>query len=190
MPLTYCRLGFAGISGIETVDRLLHQGLAQPNAPVDLLGQNLEAFVAEENGLALPRLRNWWQYREMIPRVQRDSFSHHSHVAFKAVEPDAHIVETLSYDIFRRWGCAQKVIEGSFHNHALTDARSFRCSTKPIVEVLGKPHSHLAAPQSFTLGNRWRFRFDVPDQHFEFALELHDHSSPSPRASGSRYPTR
>jgi hypothetical protein len=65
VPLTYCRLGFAGVSGIETVDRLLHQGLAKPNAPVDLLGQNLEAFVAEENRLALPRLRNWWKYNRV-----------------------------------------------------------------------------------------------------------------------------
>ena len=45
------------IFGIETINRLLHKGPALPNAPVDLLGQNLEALIAEESRLLLPRLR-------------------------------------------------------------------------------------------------------------------------------------
>ena len=52
-------VGFA-VSGIEAVDRLLHQGPALPNAPIDLLGQNLESLVAEVSGFLLPRLRERW----------------------------------------------------------------------------------------------------------------------------------
>lgn len=52
-------VGFA-VAGIEAVDRLLHQRLALPNPPVDLLGQNLEALVAETSRFLLPRLRERW----------------------------------------------------------------------------------------------------------------------------------
>ena len=61
-------VGFA-VSRIEAVDRLLHQGPALPNASVDLLGQYLEAFVAEVSGFLLPRLRERWHDCKVIPGV-------------------------------------------------------------------------------------------------------------------------
>jgi hypothetical protein len=78
----------------------MHQRPAQSNTPVDLLGQNHEAFVAEKRRLLPPRLRHRRHERQMIPCVQRDSFGHRPNIVLEAIEPGIHIVKTLLHDIF------------------------------------------------------------------------------------------
>ena len=45
--LSYRWLQSSAVYGIELVDRLLHERLALPDAPIDLFGQDLESLVAE-----------------------------------------------------------------------------------------------------------------------------------------------
>jgi hypothetical protein len=170
------------VCGFETVDRLLHERLVHLDASVDLFGKNFEALIAEAHGVVLPRLRKRWHHCEMIAGMERDGFGYHPHVPFKAVEPDVHVVETLLYDFFCRWGRLQKVFKGRFHEDALADARTITRSAEPVIEFLGKPDGHLAGPDRLTPCPRCCLRFAVPDLHFKFALELHWHSSPLPRS--------
>lgn len=171
----------SAVAGIETINRLLHQRPALPNAPVDLLGQNLEALVAEASRFLLPRLRQWRHDCKVIPGVQRDGFGHDPHVSLKAVELIVHIVKPVPDCILNRGGYAQKAFKGGFHDHALADTRTFSCSGKSIVEFLGKPDGHFAAPLRSTLGSRQGIGVSVANLHIDFALELHDRSSHSPR---------
>jgi hypothetical protein len=163
------------VAGIEAVDRLLHQGPALPNAPVDLLGQNLESLVAEDSRFLLPRLRERWHDCKVIPGVQRDGFGHDPHVSLKAVELIVDVVKPVPHGIFKRGGYAQKAFKGGFHDHALADTRTFSCSGKSIVELLGKPDGHFAAPLRSTLKNQRSFGMSIASLHIDFALELHDH---------------
>ncbi len=163
------------VSGIEAVDRLLHQRPALPNAPVDLLRQNLEALVAEASGFLLPRLRERWHDCKVIPGVQRDGFGHDPHVSLKAVELIVYVVKPVPHGIFDRGGYAQKAFKSGFHDHAFADTRTFSCSGKSIVELLGKPDGHLAAPLRSTLGSRHGLGMSIASPHIDFAVELHDH---------------
>jgi len=45
--LTYRWPQSSAVCEIESVDCLLHERLASPNAPIDLFGQDLESLVAE-----------------------------------------------------------------------------------------------------------------------------------------------
>jgi hypothetical protein len=59
---------------------------------IHLLGQDLEALVAENNRLALARFRERWDNGQMITRVQRDGLGDYAHVALEVIEPGVHIV--------------------------------------------------------------------------------------------------
>ena len=167
----------SAVAGIETINRLLHQRPALPNAPVDLLGQNLESLVAEVSGFLLPRLRERWHDRKVIPGVQSDGFGHDPHVPLKAVELIVHVVKPVPHRILNRGGYAQKAFKGGFHDHALADTRTISCSGKSIVELLGKPDGYFAAPLRSTLGSRQGFGMSIASLHIDFAVELHDHLS-------------
>lgn len=107
--------------------------------------------------------------------MQRDGFRHDPHVSLKAIELIVHVVKPVPHGIFNRGGYAQKAFKGGFHDHALADTRTFSCSGKSIIQLLGKPDGHLAAPLRPTRGNRRSVHFCVASLHIEFALELHDH---------------
>ena len=107
--------------------------------------------------------------------MQRDGFGHDLHVSLKAVELIVHVVKPVPHGIFNRGGYAQKAFKGGFHDHALADTRTFSCSGKSIVEFLGKPDGHFAAPLRSTLGSRPGIGMNIASLHVEFALERHDH---------------
>ena len=115
------------LRGTQTVDGLLYKWPALTNATINLLGQELEALIAEKKRLALLRLRKRRDNGQMITRVQRDGLGDHPHIALKVVEPGVHIVETFAQQRFDRWDGIQKILESSFNQHALTDARSVGC---------------------------------------------------------------
>ncbi|SHG03722.1 hypothetical protein SAMN05444169_0188 [Bradyrhizobium erythrophlei] len=87
-----CRFEFFALSGAQTVDGLLYKRPALTKAAIHLLGQDLEALVAENNRLALARFRERWDNGQMITRVQRDGLGDYAHVALEAIEPGVHIV--------------------------------------------------------------------------------------------------
>ena len=88
---------------------------------------------------------------QMITRVQRDGLGDHPHIALEVVEPGVHIVEMLPHQSFDRWGGVQKMLEGSFHEHALADARSVGCDVKPTADTFTKPNRHFATRRGFAL---------------------------------------
>jgi hypothetical protein len=146
-------VGFA-VAGIEAINRLLHQGPALPNAPVDLLGQNLEALVAQNDRLALSRIGNRRHDGEMISGVQRDGFGDRPQIALEVVEPGVHTFKTLTQQSIDRWGGAQKMLKGGFHEHALADARSVGCGVKPTADAFTKPNRYFAARGGFAPARR------------------------------------
>lgn len=107
--------------------------------------------------------------------MQRDGFGHDPHVSLKAVELIVHVVKPVPHRILNRGGYAQKAFKSGFHDHALADTRTFSCSGKSIVELLGKPDGHLATSFRPTGRNRQGFGMSIASLHIEFAVELHDH---------------
>src|ERR1700722_10597494 len=130
-PLEFCVL-----RGTRTGDGLLYKWPALTNATIDLLGQDLEALIAEKKRLALLRFRKRRDNGQMITRVQRDGLGDHPHIALKVVEPGVHIVETFAQQRFDRWDGVQKMLKSSFNEHALADARPVRCDVKPTADAL------------------------------------------------------
>ena len=66
---------------VEAIDRLLDKRTVLPNPLIDLLGQNLEALVAELAGFSLLLLRHRRHHREVISRMQRDRLSDRPQIA-------------------------------------------------------------------------------------------------------------
>lgn len=90
------------VRDVETFDRLPHQRLAKLNTPVDLLGQDLEALVAERARLLLPRLGERWKHREVISRMVCDRLADYADITLKAVESFTHLIETTLHEVFGR----------------------------------------------------------------------------------------
>jgi hypothetical protein len=70
-----CRFHTVEARRIEAIDRLLDERTTLPNPLIDLLGQDLEALVAELTGFSLLLLRHGRHHREVISRMQRDRLS-------------------------------------------------------------------------------------------------------------------
>jgi hypothetical protein len=156
-PLACCLIRFFLLSGVWAVDGLLHKRPALTNAPIDLLGQDLEALVAENDRLALSRFGNRRHDRQMISGVQRDRLGDHPHIALEVVEPGMHVVETLAQQRLDRWGGVQKMLKGGFHEHALADARSVGCDVKPTTDTFTQPNCYFAACRGFAPARRSDF---------------------------------
>ena len=60
---------------IEAINCLLEKRTTLPNPLIDLLGQNLEALVAELAGFSLLLLRQRRHHSEVKSRMQRDRLS-------------------------------------------------------------------------------------------------------------------
>ena len=114
-----------------------------------MLGQDFEALVAENDRLALSRFGNRRHDGQMISGVQRDRLGDHPHIALEVVEPGVHIVEMLPHQSFDGWGGVQKMLESSFNQHALADARSIGCDVKPTADAFTQPNRHFAACRGF-----------------------------------------
>ena len=80
--------------------------------------------------------------------MQRDGFGHNPHVPLKAVKLIVHFVKPVRHGILNRGGYAQKAFKGGFDDHALADTRTFSCSGKSIVELLGKPAPRVTSNSS------------------------------------------
>ena len=105
--------------------------------------------------------------------MECDVLGHHPHIALETVKPDTHIVKMILHQIFNRWVRPQKAFKGSFHDHALADARAVGCDVKPVTECFGKPNGHLSLRQRTALAGRRHGRFDVDGLVIGFAVELH-----------------
>ena len=157
--------------GVEAVDRLLHKRPALTNTPIDLLGQDLEALIAEKNRLALLRFRKRWDNGQMITRMQGDGLGDHPHIAIEVVEPGVHIVEMLAQQSFDGWGGVQKMLEGGFNKHALADARSVGCDVKSPADAFTQPNRHFATRRGFAFARR--SNVNAIDLRIQFGELLH-----------------
>lgn len=136
--------GDFGISGIETIDRLLHQGPAKPNAPIHLLRQNPKTLVAEEAGLSLLRVWQRWHDRKMIARVQRDCLGKGQDRLFEAVKPGIEGLIVLAQEVLDFRGVSQISFECGLDDHALSDTRTIGRGFKFLKNPLGQADSDLA----------------------------------------------
>jgi hypothetical protein len=187
-PLSCYRLGLLLFCGVYAVDRLLHEGPTLANSSINLLGKNLEALVSENDRFALPRSGNRRHDGEMISSVQGDGLGEHPHIAIEAAKLGVHIVETFAQKGFDRWGGVQKMLESSFNQHALADARSVGCDVKPTADALTKPNRHFAACRGFAFARR----SNVPSigLHIQIGQLLHFPTipkSPTIETAASRY---
>jgi hypothetical protein len=90
----------------------------------------------------------------MISGVQRDGLGDRPQIALEVVESGVHTFKTLTQQSVDRWGGAQKMLKGGFHEHALADARSVGCDVKPTADAFTKPNRYFAARGSFALARR------------------------------------
>ena len=96
------RLGLFLIYGVYAVDRLLHERPTLANTSINLLGQDLEALIAEKNRPALLRFRKRGDNGQMITRVQRDGLGDHPHIAVEVVKLGVQTVEMLAQYLAHR----------------------------------------------------------------------------------------
>src|SRR5215831_7054334 len=148
--LARCRPWSFPFRGVYTIDGLLHERPTETNTSIDLLGQDLEAFVAENDRLALSRPRKRRDNGEMIASVQRDGFGDYPHVAFEVVESGVYAVETLAQQSFDRWRGVQKMLKSSFDEHALANTRSVACDVEPTADTLTQPNRYFATLRDFS----------------------------------------
>jgi hypothetical protein len=73
---------------------------------------------------------------------------------FKTIEPGVHIVKTPAQQSLDRGGRLKKLLEGSFHERALTDAWPVCCDVKPTTDAFAQPNRHLATRGGFALARR------------------------------------
>jgi len=156
--LARCRPWSFVFPGVEAIDGLLHERLTETNTSIDLLGQDLEALVAENDRLALPRLRKRRDNGEMIASVQRDGFGDYPHVALDVVESGVYAVETLAQQSFDRWRGLQKMLKSSFNKHALADTRSVACNLESTADTLTQPNGDFATLRGFSAARGSNFK--------------------------------
>ena len=140
--------------GVYAVDRLLHERPPLTNTSIDLLGQDVEALIAEKKRLALLRFRKRRDNGQMISRVQRDRLDDHPHIAVEVIKPGVQTVEMLAQQSFDRRSGVQKMLKSSFNEHALADARPVRCDVKPPADTLTQPNRYFATHRGFALARR------------------------------------
>jgi hypothetical protein len=141
------------------------------NSSINLLGKNLEALVSENDRFALPRSGNRRHDGEMISSVQGDGLGEHPHIAIEAAKLGVHIVETFAQKGFDRWGGVQKMLESSFNQHALADARSVGCDVKPTADAFTQPNRHFATRRGFAPARR--SNVNAIDLRVQFGELLH-----------------
>ena len=147
--LARCRRWSLPFRRVEAIDGLLDERPTETNTSIDLLSQDLEAFVAESNCFALSWLRKRGDNGEMIASVQRDGFCDYPHVAFEMVESGVYAVETLVQQSFDGWRGVEKMLKSSFNKHALAGTWSVACNVEPTANALTQPNRYFATLRGF-----------------------------------------
>jgi hypothetical protein len=156
---------------VQAIDRLLYERPALTNTSIDLLGQDLEAFIAEDYRFTLSRLRQWRDNGQVIARVQRDGFGDHAHITFKMVESGVHVIELIAEHSFHRRGGIHELLESRLNKHALADARSVASDVEPTRDAFAQPDRHLATRHGFAPSRR--LNVNVTGLPVQFGQLLH-----------------